>query len=139
MNRFVAGFIGSPAMNFVKAHVEGTRFVSDEVSLDANEELMAALKDYQGKEVWVGVRPENITVPSAENPVRDGNRIRAMVDVVEPLGAETHIIAKVGASSIVARVAPDVTAEAGEMIELVVEEDSLHAFDLENELNLRFL
>lgn len=139
VNRFVAGFIGSPAMNFMKAKVDGTRFVSAEISLDANDELLDSVQDYQGQEVWVGVRPENIGVPSDDRPVSDGNRIRAVVDMVEPLGAETHIIARVGEASIVARVAPTIIPNVGDTIEFVVEQDSLHAFDLENELNLRFL
>ena len=139
VNRFVAGFIGSPAMNFMVGTVQDGRLKSPQFDIKPNAELASKLLAYNGKKVYVGVRPENLDLPGGDIPEQD-NAIAATVDVVEPLGAETMVIASVGGDqSIVARVDPHTSARAGESIKLLADPEHLHAFDMETEQNLRFV
>jgi len=89
--------------------------------------------------VYVGIRPENFGLKGYTSIAESDNVVRARVEVVEPLGAETHIIASVGDDqNVVARVDPHAPVKAGDDIELLVDPNFLHAFDLDSELNLRY-
>ena len=137
-NKFVAGFIGSPAMNFMVGTVQDGRITSPHFDLRPSGELASKLTAHNGKKVYVGIRPENLDIRGGEIPEGD-NVIKATVDVVEPLGAETMVIASVGGDqSIVARVDPHTNVRAGEQLELLADLQYLHAFDLESEDNLRY-
>ena len=105
INKFVAGFIGSPPMNFMTATVrkEGDKIVADEGSftLVPTAEQQDALKDYVGKEVYFGVRPEDLTYQSETS----GENIMQMkVTNKEPLGAETHLFLATKGQQVIARV-----------------------------------
>src|SRR5680860_702978 len=131
MNRFVAGFIGSPAMNFMVGTVQDGRLKSAQFDIKPNADLSSKLLPYNGKKVYVGIRPENLSLRGDGVPEAD-NVVNAVVDVVEPLGSETLIIASVGGDqSVVARVDPHATVKAGDKIQLLVDLDYLHAFDME--------
>jgi multiple sugar transport system ATP-binding protein len=135
-NRFVAGFIGSPAMNFadvtiaessgaVWAESSGMRV---KVAADRSERLRA----YKGQHVTLGVRPEDLHVASgADAPERCFD---ALVEVVEPLGSEILLDIKVGPAAMVARVDPTVRVKVHESIRLALEPERLHFFDLKTEL-----
>ena len=139
VNRFVAGFIGSPAMNFMVGGVQGDRLRSPYFDIEPDGELSQKLQAYNGKEVFVGVRPENLGLKGYTTiPERD-NVIKASVEVVEPLGAETHIIASVGGDqTIVARIDPHAEVRTGDQIELLANNSFVQAFDMENEANIRY-
>ncbi|MBQ3650705.1 MAG: sn-glycerol-3-phosphate ABC transporter ATP-binding protein UgpC [Treponema sp.] len=105
INKFVAGFIGSPPMNFMTVTIKkvGDKIVADEgtFELTPTEEQQAALKNYVGKQVYFGIRPEDLTyqaTPAAEN------NMQMKVVNKEPLGAETHLFLQSKDQSIVARV-----------------------------------
>ena len=105
INKFVAGFIGSPPMNFMTVTIKkvGDKIVADEgtFELTPTEEQQAALKNYVGKQVYFGVRPEDLSyqaTPAAEN------NMQMKVVNKEPLGAETHLFLQSKDQSIVARV-----------------------------------
>ncbi len=105
INKFVAGFIGSPPMNFMTVTVrkEGDKIVADEGSftLVPTAEQQDALKDYVGKEVYFGVRPEDLTYQSETS----GENIMQMkVTNKEPLGAETHLFLATKGQQVIARV-----------------------------------
>jgi len=138
VNRFVAGFIGSPAMNFLVGEVSNGRLKSQQFDIKPVGELAEKIAPYNGKKVYVGMRPENLDLPGgkiAENQ----NAIKATIEVVEPLGAETHILASVGGDqTLVARVDPHTRVQPGDNVELLVDLDFLHAFDIESEANLRY-
>ncbi|HZW26869.1 MAG TPA: TOBE domain-containing protein, partial [Trueperaceae bacterium] len=137
--KFVAGFIGSPAMNFMVGTAQDGRITSPHFDLKPGGELAQKLRAYNGKKVYVGIRPENLDIRGEGSIAEGENIIKATVDVVEPLGAETMIIASVGGDqSIVARVDPHTRVRAGDQIELVADLQFLHAFDLETENNIRF-
>jgi multiple sugar transport system ATP-binding protein len=138
INKFVAGFIGSPAMNFMVGTVQDGRVKSAQFDIKPTDELSQKLRAYNGKKVYIGIRPENIDLKGMSIPEQD-NIVNATVDVVEPLGAETLIIASVGGDqSVVARVDPHAKVKAGDNVQLVVDLKYLHAFDMETEDNLRF-
>jgi multiple sugar transport system ATP-binding protein len=138
-NKFVAGFIGSPAMNFMIARVEQGRLKSEQFDLAPAGALSEKLRPYEGKRVFVGIRPENLGLRGMTTIQEGDNLIKALVEVVEPLGAETHILANVGGDqTVVARVDPHARVKAGDHVDLVADLDFLHAFDMESEANLRF-
>jgi multiple sugar transport system ATP-binding protein len=139
VNKFVAGFIGSPAMNFMIGTIENGRIVSPQFDLQPGGELSQKLAAQRGKKVYVGIRPENLGLRGSTAIAEGGNIIKATVEVVEPLGSETHILASVGGDqSIVAKVDAHAQVNAGDEIELLADLGFLHAFDLETEDNLRF-
>jgi multiple sugar transport system ATP-binding protein len=135
-NRFVAGFIGSPAMNFVECTVTGS---DGQLSVDAPGGFLlaipparrAALERYRGKPVTLGVRPEDIRESNGQEPKE--YRVEAVVEVVEPLGNEILIDVKVGPNPLVARVPPTSRVRMHERVELSLDPERLHFFDSQTE------
>src|SRR5262245_10975870 len=107
-NKFVAGFIGSPSMNFSDvtiAEANGDLWAeSAGFRVKVPADRMARLRPYKGQGVTMGVRPEDLHVASGADPV--GTTFDAVVDVVEPLGSEILLDVRVGNNSMVARVDP---------------------------------
>ncbi len=138
VNKFVGGFIGSPAMNFLVGGVQNGRLTSEQFDIKPVGELAEKIAPYNGKKVYVGMRPENLDLPGGKIPEKQ-NTIKATVEVVEPLGAETHILASVGGDqTLVARVDPHARVQPGDNVDLLVDLDFLHAFDLDTEANIRY-
>jgi multiple sugar transport system ATP-binding protein len=121
-NAFVAGFLGSPAMNFI----EGTLRLEDgpllEVEGGASFRLRGAPAGLAGRRVLFGIRPEHITVGGP-----DGTR--AEVAVVEPTGSETYVLAKVKATEVVCLLRERRALRPGEVIALSVASEAAHFFD----------
>src|SRR5512136_2591539 len=134
VNRFVAGFIGSPPMNFMKVSLrdQGGKLMADEGSfqLELTPQMAEALRSYVGKEVILGVRPEDLLYAETAQP---HNNIVTKVEVVEPLGAEIHLWVSTKANQIVARVAPRYTFHVGDAAHLHPDLAKVHFFDLETE------
>jgi multiple sugar transport system ATP-binding protein len=134
-NRFVAGFIGSPAMNFLDCSVvaqNGSLAVeSAGLRLAVPGTQQAALERYRGKGVVLGVRPEDIHQATSEDPKEF--RVDAVVEVVEPLGNEILLDVRVGQHAIVARVPPTSRVRLHEQIALAMNPDRLHFFDPHSE------
>ncbi len=122
-NVFVAGFIGSPSMNFIRGAIrvqDGVqRFVSDHGAVLPVRPLNVA----DGHPVIFGVRPEHITLGDSGLPVR--------VAVVEPTGAETQIFARAGEDTIDALLRDRVAVRAGETVHFVIDPARAHVFDRE--------
>lgn len=139
-NKFVAGFIGSPAMNFFEAMVKGDALVNDagfKITLPEGQKKLLETKGYNGKRVIFGIRPEDIS----NNPlVRDtypGATIKAEVTVSELLGAETMLYVKSGDVELVSRTDARDTYEPGEQVELTLNVAKGHFFDPETEAAIR--
>jgi multiple sugar transport system ATP-binding protein len=137
-NKFVAGFIGSPPMNFMQTKIvaEGDDVFCDEggfrVKLDDKNKKL--LKNYVGKSVVFGVRPEDLSfVPKV---VKD-ETINADVVVVEPLGAETHVYVNTQKHQFIARIEPQVILKVGEKICLKADMEKLTFFDIDTEMVIR--
>jgi multiple sugar transport system ATP-binding protein len=131
-NKFVAGFIGSPAMNFAEATIveEGGALIATNPGfrIPVPAAKIDRLRAYKGQTLTMGVRPEDMTVEGSGKHV-----LEALVEVVEPLGSEILLDVKVGAHPMVARVEPTVRAKVHEKIRLNVEPDRLHFFDAKTE------
>jgi multiple sugar transport system ATP-binding protein len=137
INKFVAGFIGSPPMNFltVKVSEEGGSIVISEGNFNVKVDSTHAqyLKKYVGKEVYFGIRPEDLNY--VEKPAADSN-MPAKVTVVEPLGADIHLWLTVGNQSLVARTEPHYTFKVGDVANFVPRMDKARFFDRETELSI---
>lgn len=138
VNRFVASFIGSPPMNLVLLKVEeknGRVFVSSgNVSIALEEEKRSVLQPYVGKSLYVGVRPEDVKI-AWDSPDPD-NDITAQIEVVETLGAETHLYLSANNQQFIIRTSPDHDYKVGDKIHLSVNLSKVHYFDTDTEKSL---
>ncbi|HEX6140296.1 MAG TPA: sn-glycerol-3-phosphate ABC transporter ATP-binding protein UgpC [Candidatus Limnocylindria bacterium] len=135
LNVFVAGFIGSPAMNFatVKA-TEGEDLMLGGAKLNLSGAAARAAADRpKGADLLIGFRPEHLDIVDGQ---ADVVRIPARVDVVEFLGNEELIHAQAEGNEIVALIPSDRRVKPGEDIQLGVQSDKLHVFDPETERSL---
>src|SRR5712691_9897102 len=115
-NRFVAGFIGSPPMNFLEGHIDDGRFVGDSLTVPLSR------APRQGP-IVLGVRPEHVSV---------GGTTTFTLDLVEPIGNEMFVYASAGANHIVARIAPQELPKVGSPIALTFDASHLHFFDTQS-------
>jgi multiple sugar transport system ATP-binding protein len=136
-NVFVASFIGTPPMNFVRATVSdgGTRLQASTFSLPVPDASRGATASMDGQAVLVGMRPENVrgVGDRVEGPVAS---IPVTVEVVEPLGHEVIVHGKTGNDVLVAKLDPHRAPRLGDAIELMVELTRLHLFAIDTELRL---
>jgi multiple sugar transport system ATP-binding protein len=133
-NLFVGGFLGSPPMNFIKGVLRGEsgrlRFKEmDGGSVDLPVNARSALDAYLNKEVVLGIRPEDCDlVPPGKAPA--DNSFQAVVDLVEPMGAETYFYLQTGAHTIISRSSALVDQrEAGHRLQFEVNIERTHFFD----------
>ncbi len=140
-NVFVAGFIGSPSMNFFDGTLvqeEGTLFVdTGDFRARLPEDRKKCCDEYIGKELILGVRPEHIHAPAYAPPNVDPSPVHGTVDVVELLGAELHLIVDSGKNSFVATVDPRMDVNMGNEIDLVLDMSAAHLFDKDTERSIR--
>jgi multiple sugar transport system ATP-binding protein len=131
VNRFVAGFIGAPAMNFVEVTVgEGNRVAAPDLDLVVSEPSASALARYRGRKAVLGMRPEHLALGEGAA----GRSFEAVVEVVEQLGSEILLEARLGATRItVARVPAEAAVTSGDRVRLSVPPGRLHFFDPETE------
>ncbi|MEZ5277371.1 MAG: sn-glycerol-3-phosphate ABC transporter ATP-binding protein UgpC [Opitutaceae bacterium] len=141
-NVFVAGFIGSPPMNFMHGTLEsaGNRLTFVEknpspkaVRLELNDELSRRGANHIGKHVIFGIRPENVQDAlhvDNPNPARTAS---INVEVAEPMGHETYLYLDTGAHSFIARVRSDHIFDTGRPLDIVFDMDNGHLFDGQTE------
>lgn len=152
VNKFVAGFIGSPQMNFIPAKLlmlngkytvefgsedtktsRGRKFYVELPSAKADNE---ALKYYVDKEVVLGIRPENIHDEEMFLSAAKTGIIEASVDVTEMLGAETFLYLTCEGIPLTARVSPRCTARPQDVVKLALDPNKIHLFDAADEHSL---
>src|SRR5438874_1594669 len=134
-NRFVAGFIGSPAMNFadvrIMAENGGLWAEGEGIRLKIPAPLSNRLGGHAGKPVTFGIRPEDLHI--ARDADAAEMSLDAVVEVVERLGSEILLDVAVGSVTMVASVEPTVGAKVHERLRLAVNPHRMHFFDSENE------
>ena len=151
-NLFVAGFIGSPQMNFIEAKIlkEGDDFYAEfgsedtktragvkfKIKLPASKNKDNCLDAYVGKEVIMGIRPEDVHNEEDLIAQFPDGIVEANVEVTELMGAETYLYMNCEGQSINARVAPTNTARPGDKIEIALEPQKIHIFDKDTELTI---
>jgi multiple sugar transport system ATP-binding protein len=134
-NVFVAGFIGSPAMNFATTTSEGKDLIFGGAKLElTGEQAKAADSRPDGTNVLIGFRPEHIEIANGQES--SAVRFPATVDVVEFLGNEELIHAQAAGNEIVALLPSDKKVAVGDNVQLAVPMEKLHIFDPESEKTL---
>jgi multiple sugar transport system ATP-binding protein len=140
-NVFVAGFIGSPAMNFFDVtlveedgdlYADGGTF-----KLKLPPEKADPARSYKGKPVIFGTRPENIHVREFVPPGIHGQPLSVQVDVTELMGNEIFLYLLSGKKQFIARVDPRTQTRVGDTLDMVVNMDVVHLFDRETERSIR--
>jgi len=140
--KFVAGFIGSPAMNFLACRlVEAAGgglsvLLSDQLSFAVPAARTARYRPYAGKELILGLRPEHITEARPYANGADVQDFTATLDVVEPMGMETMVYFTVNGAEVCGRVAPEAAAGPGEPMRLAADIGHMHLIDPATELVL---
>jgi multiple sugar transport system ATP-binding protein len=143
LNRFVAGFIGSPGMNFIDGTLvrsERVQFVAEmnAFTLDLPASLMNRMEGFEDQPVTLGIRPEDVSVAPESGPalflgestiVHPPITAPARLDLVEALGNEAFVYATVGTHSVTARIAPQPLPKTGDPITLAFDLAKAHFFD----------
>ncbi|HOA97576.1 MAG TPA: sn-glycerol-3-phosphate ABC transporter ATP-binding protein UgpC [Acetivibrio saccincola] len=143
-NMFVAGFIGSPQMNFVDVKVEkvtdekggegvALRFGKNSIKLPEGKAKRLLASEYIGKEVVMGIRPENLHDEAVYLESMSDSVVTARVEVVEMLGSETLLYVLVDDADFIARVNPRTKAKVGDIIKIAFDANKVHLFDKETE------
>ena len=140
VNQFVAGFIGSPSMNFIRGTLSanGSGIVFDEgnVQLALPAGHGDQLGSHLGQEVTLGIRPEDIHDPDTIGRNVETVEVAARVEVVEPMGNEVFLNLTTGKTAFVARVDPLHMPQVDQTVKLAVEIDKAHFFALDNQESL---
>jgi multiple sugar transport system ATP-binding protein len=140
-NLFVAGFIGSPAMNFFNAKLQkddGKLIVdSGSFKVQIPEGRTDVYMPYAGKNMIFGIRPEDIHNPAFSPPGITAQPVQSKVDVTELMGNEIFVYLKAGEHSFVARVDPRSRYHINDDVQMVFNMENMHIFDAETEKAIR--
>lgn len=137
-NKFVAGFIGSPPINFIDVKlVDGVAIGKDEgvwidggvFALKLPQSKNEAVRHHLQKEVILAIRPEDIYDRLYARGATPENTLTAIVDLVEPMGSEAYLHLTAGNNSLIARVEAHTTVKENQTMEIVVDMNKVHIFD----------
>jgi len=135
-NQFVAGFMGSPAMNFFQAKLEksGDKLfvITDTFKLEIPKNMVKTYEAYDGKKVVFGIRPEDIYNPEYSSSGIKAAEVECKVDLLELMGDEIYVYLMSGSHDLVARVDPRSRYEMGQTVKMACDMSKLHIFDAEN-------
>ena len=138
-NMFVAGFIGSPQMNFINAKVakkdDGIWIEFGKSAVKLPDGKAANLdSSYIGKEVVLGIRPEDLHDEESYISAMPESVVDAEVEITEMMGAETYLYLKIEGTAFVARVNPRSTVKSGDKMKIALEGNKIHLFDKDSEM-----
>jgi len=139
VNLFVAGFIGTPQMNFINGNLEKKgadvyfTFGNNSLKLPAEKAENPALQEYIGKEVIAGIRPECIHDEPMQISQLSDSVIDTYVEVTELMGAEIYLYLVAEEQNLIARVSARSQARAGDSIKVALEVSRMHFFDKDTE------
>jgi len=138
--RFVAGFIGSPAMNFIRCRLEGNGsdlrvVLTPELSFPVPADRVERYKSHVGRDLILGLRPEHITEERTHSE-EGWHPFTVTIDVVEPMGMETLVLFTVNQDEINARCHPNAAGRPGEQMRLMVDIRNMHLIDPATDLVL---
>ena len=148
-NKFVASFIGSPAMNFIrgtysKGVFTASKNITDNAPLGLEEfvykipsDKQKILKEYEGKDIILGIRPEDIYLKGDTNNTKEGKPFEVKCDYVELLGYDLVIYFYIQGHKIIAKTSDTSNIEANSQISLSFNEDKLYFFDCESEKRIK--
>ena len=145
VNKFVAGFIGSPPMNFLEGRLDGAgsnmRFAAQGITLNLTRQVADAIKGRSGQEVYLGIRPEDIHDAAYFPGTDPGNTREMLVEVVEPLGAETLVYLQPFSGKqdiIVARFDTRSNPRVGQQARVSLDMAKAHLFDHKSEASFTY-
>ncbi len=137
-NMFVAGFIGSPAMNFFDAKVTGT---ADSMFVDGGSfklrvpsDKVEPLVKFIGQDIVFGVRPEDVAERTTLQSPPPDTSLTVKVDVVEPMGSEQYVYLLTGESQFIARMDARSPIKAGQELDVTLSMEHMHAFDRQTQM-----
>ncbi|MBU0703783.1 MAG: ABC transporter ATP-binding protein [Chloroflexi bacterium] len=140
-NLFVAGFIGSPAMNFLEAQLverDGKLAVEcKDFTLEVPEDKFSTYRPHAGKEIIFGIRPENTLDPEYGPPGIKKALLEARVDVTELMGNEILVYLVTEHAQLVGRFDPRTSARVGNTVPVALNMDRMHIFDKQTQLAIR--
>jgi len=136
-NKFVGGFIGSPPMNFLNGRLirKDSRIYFDEgrICVKAVEDMYKSLSSYIGKEVILGIRPEDIYDRLFVSEAPPENIARVTCEVFEPMGSEIYLYLNTGRHTFIARVGPHNKPRVNQDMDVVFDMSKVHFFDKDTE------
>lgn len=132
-NKYVADFIGSPAMNLFAGQLSDTTFTSDALTVDVSGYAFATKTRGEGA-AWLGIRPEHILTGAAASGATFSGM--AEIDIVEPMGSDTLVWVKFAGQSIRVRTEGQSGLKSGETLTIGFDADRLHLFDATSEIRL---
>jgi multiple sugar transport system ATP-binding protein len=141
-NLFVAGFIGSPQMNFIHSKIEkeGSKlyfsFKDDKITISPEKSKILEDKGYVGKEIIVGVRPEDLDYDEEFIATHKDSVFSCTLEVKELMGAESYLYIDKEGKSLVVRVNGSSQLELGSTIKIAMHSQKMHFFDIETELTI---
>jgi multiple sugar transport system ATP-binding protein len=140
-NMFVAGFIGSPAMNFFNVTVRqmdgATALDTGTFQVPAPSDVRDQLRSFLGQPLVIGIRPEDIHDRQFTPPGIEGGTLTATTEVVEPMGSEIYLNLVSGGQPFVARVDPRSQARPGSALDMMFDTNKIHIFNKESEQAIR--
>ncbi len=138
VNKFVAGFVGSPPMNFLTGRIirRNSKFYFDEGAIRVKivDEMYARVASHEGKSIIFGIRPENIYDKLFVQYAPPENTVTATVDVVEPMGSEVYLHLLLGSHTVTARVGGHERPKINQDMDLVFDMSKVHFFDADSEV-----
>ena len=140
-NKFVAGFIGSPAMNFIQGKIinDGKLIFKSSggrLNVTLSENHTEKLRKSVNKEVWMGIRPEDIALKANLTGRNNLNSVKVKLEVVEPMGNEAFLYYNIDNIQFVSRIPASFVPKAGTDEDLVINPDRLYFFDFITEKSL---
>lgn len=139
-NLFVAGFIGSPAINIVegtlKSNGNGLSFACADYSIDLTPQQSEVLAAYKDKEILSGIRPEDIYDSRFDSMAMEPRKVEVICEIVEPLGNEYIVYLKTKSSSFTARFDPKDLPPKGQIFPVTFDMGKMHFFDKQTEVCL---
>ncbi len=137
VNKFVAGFIGSPPMNFMDGKIvkdeKGFYFTDGSIKTGVVDDMYDAIASYEGRDVVFGIRPEDIHDKLFASESSSDYTVKAVVEIVEPMGAEVFLYISAGKGSLIARVEGHNKPDVGQDLEMVFDMAKAHFFKKEDE------
>ncbi len=127
VNQFVAGFIGSPSMNFLSVRQSDDQLEHDEFTYDISTETQEALTE-ASRNLTLGIRPEHIQLVGGD----EANAVPTTIQVVEPMGEVTYAYFEVGGQNYTASIDGERRIESGDEVHVVFPEEKIHLFDGRN-------
>lgn len=140
VNKFVAGFIGNPPMNFIEgklvAKSDNLYFESGNVSVRVPSDKAAKLTEYTDQDITMGIRPEDIYGIEETKQIEHGERFSAKVEIIEPMGSEIYLYLNTGTATLVGRVDSHTKADIDEDKQLICDMKKVHFFDKATDLTI---